>query len=147
EDQHNHELVKNIATLVSSYRRFIPEMCDDIKLLAACGVRPGTIVEVLQHKNSEKYIHDKNVYNLVSSIRRHQIHSKSDASSMYLDLMIQWQENLTFHVDAQFEGQDNHLIRLCCMNSSQQELWSRFHNIPLLDTTLRLLEITADGQR
>ncbi|CAG8597882.1 11465_t:CDS:2, partial [Diversispora eburnea] len=99
EDQHNHERVKNIATLASSYRRFTSEMCDDIKLLAACGMRPGTIVKVLQHKNSEKYIHNKNVYNLVSSICCHQTHSKSNAGSMYLDLMIQWQENLTFHID------------------------------------------------
>ncbi|CAG8635339.1 10892_t:CDS:1, partial [Diversispora eburnea] len=71
EDQHNHKLVKNITTLASSYRRFTSEMCDDIKLLAACGVRPSTIVEILQYKNTEKYIHDKNVYNLFSSIRRH----------------------------------------------------------------------------
>jgi hypothetical protein len=100
-------------------------------------VRPGAIAEVLQHKNPDKYIHNRNVYNLVNSMRREQNHAKSDAGSMYLDLMMQKQEDPTFYVDAQFEGQDNHLVRLCWMRPSQQVLWSRFHDIILLDTTAK----------
>ena len=56
---------------------------------------------------------------------------------MYLALMNQQQENPTFHVDARFEGQDNHLVGLCWMRPSQQELWARFHDIILLDTTAK----------
>ena len=43
----------------------------------------------------------------------------------------------TFHVDALFEGQDNHLVGLCWMCPSQQELWARFHDVVLLDTTAK----------
>ena len=112
KNQHNHELVDNIAALASCYRKLTPAMCDDIRLLAACGVHAGAIIEVLQHKNLGKYIHARNVYNIVQSIC-HQNHVKSDTSSMYLELMKQQQENPAFHVDAQFEGQDNHLVELC----------------------------------
>src|SRR4051794_24893548 len=94
ENQHNHELVNNIAALAPCYRRLTAEMCDDVKLLASCGVRSGAIIEVLQQKNPGKYIHARNVYNIVQSIRR-QNHVKSDAGSMYLELMKQKQENPT----------------------------------------------------
>ncbi|CAG8655145.1 1586_t:CDS:2, partial [Diversispora eburnea] len=121
ENQHNHELVENISTLTFSYRRFASEMRDDVRLLVACGVRPGAIIEVLQYKNLEKYIHDRNVYNLVNSIYCKKNHVKSDAGSMYVDLIKQQYKNLSFHIDAQFESQDNHLIQLCWMYPSQQD--------------------------
>ncbi|CAG8657606.1 8020_t:CDS:1, partial [Diversispora eburnea] len=60
------------------YRRFTSEIYDDVKLLVIYSIRSDTIIKVLQHKNSEKYIHDKNIYNLISSICRHQIYSKSN---------------------------------------------------------------------
>jgi hypothetical protein len=131
ENVHNHKLVDNISALASSYRKFTPEMCDDIRLLAECGVRPGAIAEVLQHKNPDKYIHNRNVYNLVNSMRHERNHAKSDAGSMYLDLMMQKQEDPTFYVDAQFGGQDNHLVRLCWMRPSQQVLWYNFQKFLL----------------
>ena len=137
ENQHNHELVENIAILAPSYRKFTQEMSDDVRLLTECGVRPGAIIDVLQNKNPGKYIHDRNVYNLVNSIWRQKNHAKSDAGSMYINLMKQQQENPAFHVDAQFEGEDNHLVRLCWMRPEQQVLWSRFHDIILLDTTAK----------
>jgi MULE transposase domain len=137
ENQHNHKLVETIAILAPSYRKFTPEMQEDVRLLATCGVRSGAIIEVLQHKNPGKYIHDRDIYNLVNSIRREQNQSKSDAGSIYLNLMKQQQENPSFHVDAQFEGQENRLVRLCWMRPSQQELWARFHDIVLLDTTAK----------
>src|ERR1043166_9996886 len=56
---------------------------------------------------------------------------------MYINLMKQQQENPAFYVDAQFEGEDNHLVRLCWMRPEQQVLWSRFHDIILLDTTAK----------
>ncbi|CAB5342892.1 unnamed protein product [Rhizophagus irregularis] len=51
--------------------------------------------------------------------------------------MNQQQENPTFHVDARFEGHDNHLVGLCWMSPNQQELWARFHDVILLDTTAK----------
>ncbi|CAG8746083.1 14335_t:CDS:2, partial [Funneliformis caledonium] len=84
EDEHNHELVENIRIVSPYYRKLTPEMRDDIALLAICGMRADAIIEVLH-----------------------------DAGLMYLALMNQQQKNLTFHVDARFEGQDNHLVRFC----------------------------------
>ena len=46
-------------------------------------------------------------------------------------------ENPAFHVDACFKGQNNYLIGLCWMHPSQQELWARFHDVILLDTTAK----------
>ena len=103
------------------YRKLTPEMRDDVVLLATCGVRAGAIIEVLQHKYPDKYIYPRNIYNMVQTIR-HQNGATSDASSMYLALMKQQQENPIFHVDARFKGQDNHLVGLCWMRPSQQEL-------------------------
>src|SRR6185437_83438 len=136
KDQHNHELVKNIDVLSSTYRKLTPTMCDDINLLANCGVKVGSIIEVLQRKNPEKYIHPRNVYNYTQFIRR-QNFVKSDAGSVYLELMKQKQENPAFHVDVRFEGQDNHLTGLCWMRPSQQGLWARFHDVVLFDTTAK----------
>ncbi|PKC54237.1 hypothetical protein RhiirA1_477708 [Rhizophagus irregularis] len=98
--EHNHPLVKNINIVASHYRKFTPEMRDDVKLLATCDVHAGAIIEVLQ----VKYL------------------DNSDAGSMYFELMKQQQENPTFHVDACFEGQNNHLTRLCWMSPSQLQL-------------------------
>ncbi|CAG8655849.1 245_t:CDS:2, partial [Diversispora eburnea] len=114
ENQHNHKLVETIAALASSYQKFTPEMQEDIRLLATCGVRSGAIIEVLRHKNLG-----------------------NDAGSIYLNLIKQQQENPSFYVDAQFEGQENRLVWLCWMRPSQQELWTRFHDIVLLDTTTK----------
>ncbi|CAG8737728.1 5533_t:CDS:2 [Rhizophagus irregularis] len=113
--EHNHPLVKNINMVAFHYCKLTPEMHDDVKLFATCGVRTGAIIEVLQVKYPDN----------------------SDASSMYLELMKQQQENPTFHVDACFEGQDNHLTRLCWMSPSQLQLWSCFHDVVLLDTTAK----------
>ncbi|PKK61223.1 hypothetical protein RhiirC2_792136 [Rhizophagus irregularis] len=43
----------------------------------------------------------------------------SDAGSMYLELMRQQREDPTFYVDAHFEGQDNHLVRLFVAQSDR----------------------------
>jgi hypothetical protein len=93
-------------------------MQDDVRLLTTCGVRSGAIVEVLQHKNPGMYIHDRDVYNMINQFRREKNPVKSDAGSVYLNLMKQQNENPSFHVDAQFEGQDNRLVRLCWMRPS-----------------------------
>lgn len=52
--------------------------------------------------------------------------------------MMQHQEDPTFHVDAEFDDQDNHLARLCWMRPSQQVLWSRFYDIIFIDTTTKM---------
>jgi hypothetical protein len=62
-------------------------MRDDVKLLATCGVRAGAIIEVLQKKYPNKYIHAHIVYNMVQAIRNK--NGTSDAGSMYLELMKQ----------------------------------------------------------
>ncbi|CAG8661154.1 2017_t:CDS:1, partial [Diversispora eburnea] len=121
ENQYNHKLVETIAALAPSYQKFTPEMQEDVRLLATCGVRSGAIIEVLRHKNSGKYIHDRDIYNLINSIRHEKNQDKSDAGSIYLNLMKQQQENSSFYVDAQFKGQENRLVRLCWMRPSQQE--------------------------
>ncbi|CAG8512744.1 6662_t:CDS:2, partial [Cetraspora pellucida] len=64
---HNHELIQNITMVESRYRRLTKKMQDDIRLLTSCGVRAGSIIEVLQQKNPEKYIHARNIANEVST--------------------------------------------------------------------------------
>ena len=102
EGEHNHALVENIGMVASHYRKLSPEMKDDVKLLATCGVRAGAIIEVLQKKYPGKYIHARNVYNMVQSIRHK--NGTSDAGFMYLELIKQQQEDPTFYVDACFES-------------------------------------------
>ncbi|CAG8490038.1 14766_t:CDS:10 [Cetraspora pellucida] len=53
-------MIQNITMVESRYRRLTKKMQDDVRLLASCGVRAGSIIEVLQQKNSEKYIHARN---------------------------------------------------------------------------------------
>ncbi|CAB5373671.1 unnamed protein product [Rhizophagus irregularis] len=55
--EHNHPLVKNINIVASHYRKFTPEMRDDVKLLATCDVHAGAIIEVLQVKYLDKFIY------------------------------------------------------------------------------------------
>ncbi|CAG8680211.1 4565_t:CDS:2 [Cetraspora pellucida] len=89
--QHNHALVENIGMITPSYRKLTSEMHDD-------------------RKNSEKYIHQRNIYNLIQTIR-HQKGVISDAGSMYLTLLKQQQDSPTFH--------------------------AKFHNVVLIDTTAK----------
>ena len=133
---HNHELVENIHMVAARYRKLSSEMIEDVRLLATCGVRAGAIIEVLQRKNPGQHIHARNIYNMVQSIR-FQKGVTSDAGSMYLELVKQQKENPTLHVDTRFEGQDNHLVGLCWMRPNQQQLWARFHDVILLDTTAK----------
>ncbi|CAB4479910.1 unnamed protein product [Rhizophagus irregularis] len=107
--EHNHPLVENINMVASRYRKLTPEMRDDVKLLATCGVRAGAIIEVLQVKYPDKFIYSRNIYNMVQTIRN-QNNTSSDAGSMYLELMKQQQENPTFHVDACFEDADPAMV-------------------------------------
>ena len=74
--------------IAPQYHKLTPEMCDDIKLLVTCGVHAGAIIEVLQKKNPGKYIHARNVYNMIQAIW-HNNNGTSDAGSMYLELMKQ----------------------------------------------------------
>lgn len=50
-------IIINIGMIISRYLKLDPEMCDDIKLLATCGVRAGAIIEVLQKIYPNKYVH------------------------------------------------------------------------------------------
>ncbi|RGB24467.1 hypothetical protein C1646_676363 [Rhizophagus diaphanus] len=79
DGEHNHDLVDNIRMVTPHFCKLTLEMYDDVALFAACGVRAGTIIEVLQHKYPEKYIHARNIYNLVQTLR-HQNQTTSDAA-------------------------------------------------------------------
>ncbi|CAB4379915.1 unnamed protein product [Rhizophagus irregularis] len=81
---------------------------DDIKLLATCGVRAGAIIEVLQKKYPDKYVHARIVYN-IDQVIQHKNSGTSDAGSIYFD------ETTTRRSDllcGYFEGKDNHPARL-----------------------------------
>ncbi|CAG8658331.1 8607_t:CDS:2, partial [Scutellospora calospora] len=84
--------------------KLTPTICDDIKLLAECGVKVGVIIDILQRKNPEQYIHSRNIYNYIQFIR-HQNFVNSDAAFVYLELIEKKQENPTFYIDARFEDQ------------------------------------------
>ncbi|POG62020.1 hypothetical protein GLOIN_2v1485775 [Rhizophagus irregularis DAOM 181602=DAOM 197198] len=66
--EHNHPLVKNINMVAFHYCKLTPEMHDDVKLFATCGVRTGAIIEVLQVKYPDKFIYSRNIYNMVQTI-------------------------------------------------------------------------------
>ncbi|CAG8522892.1 8434_t:CDS:2 [Diversispora eburnea] len=106
-------LMPTVGRMTICLQKFTPEMQDDVRLLATYDVHSSVIVEVLQHKNPGKYIYNHDVYNLINSICCHENQSKSYTGSVYLNLMKQQQENLSFHINAQFEGQENYLVWLC----------------------------------
>ncbi|CAG8516681.1 8587_t:CDS:2 [Cetraspora pellucida] len=83
----------------------------------------SAIIEILQKKFSDKYVHEHNIYNLIQSIRckKEEI---SDAGSLYFKFMKKQQVDPTFYIDIQFEGKNNYFARLCWMSSSQQQLWA-----------------------
>ncbi|CAB5310046.1 unnamed protein product [Rhizophagus irregularis] len=83
----NEERDRGHHSVASHYRKLTPEMHDDVKLLATCGVRADAIIEVLQVKYLD-----------------------NDAGSMYLELMKQQQENPIFHVNACFEDADPAMV-------------------------------------
>ncbi|CAG8635933.1 15628_t:CDS:2, partial [Dentiscutata heterogama] len=120
DSQHNYKLIENINMVASYYYKLSPKMCDEVRLFIASRVRGGTIIEVLQCKNPEKYIYACNIYNIVQVIRCEKSIS-SDASLLYLELVKQKQENPTYYIDALFENKDNHLIALCWIRPNQLE--------------------------
>ncbi|RIB05128.1 hypothetical protein C2G38_2220559 [Gigaspora rosea] len=134
--QHDHVLVKNIEIVATYYRKLTPEMYNEIRLLAASGVHSGAIIEVLQKKNPEKYIHARNVYNIIQTSCA-QEKKVSDARAMFLELLKYQQKDPTFYIDAQFERDNNYLTRLFWMSPNQQQLWARFHDVILLDSTAK----------
>ncbi|CAG8534779.1 4409_t:CDS:2 [Rhizophagus irregularis] len=95
-------LMHLMVNIIMRYRKLDP---DDIKLLVTCGVRAGAIIEVLQKKYLDKYVHARIVYNIDQVIQ----HKNSGTSK------------------------DNHLARLSWMRLSQLQLWGQFHDIILTD--------------
>ncbi|CAG8692991.1 7321_t:CDS:2, partial [Racocetra fulgida] len=79
------------------------EIQSDIRLLASCEVRAGSIIEVLQQKYPRKYIHTHNVYNMIQTIR-YKKRIVGDAGSTYLELIKKQQDEPGYYVDAKFEG-------------------------------------------
>ncbi|CAG8595724.1 5353_t:CDS:2, partial [Scutellospora calospora] len=92
DSEHNHKLVENIDMVASHYCKLSPEICNKCK-------------------NPTKYIHPRNIYNIVQAIR-HEKRVTSDA--------------------------DNYLVCLCWMRPSQQQLWARFFDVVLIDTTAKI---------
>ncbi|CAB4473973.1 unnamed protein product [Rhizophagus irregularis] len=68
---------KNLDEIASRYRKLDP---DDIKLFATCGVRAGAIIEVLQKKYPDKYVHVRIVYN-IDQVIQHKNSGTSDADN------------------------------------------------------------------
>ncbi|CAG8595245.1 7017_t:CDS:2, partial [Dentiscutata heterogama] len=83
ESTHSHPMIENVQMAAPQYRRIIPEMQDDIELLAASNVHTGAII------NAEKG-------------------KLSDAEAAYKELIQKKQEE----PGAKFEGNDNHLSGL-----------------------------------
>jgi len=133
--EHNHPMVEDIELLAPKYRKLTPAMQDDVELMASCGVRAGAIIEVLE-KKYDKIIHRRNVYNLVQTIRCEK-GKISDAGTLYLHLINKQRENPEYHVDACFEGNDNHLVSLLWMSPSQIQVWARYRDVVLMDTTCK----------
>jgi len=133
--KHNHALVENIELVAPKYRKLTPAMQSDVELMASCGVRAGAIIEVLEKKH-DKSIHHRNVYNLIQTIRREK-GKISDAGTMYLHLINKQREDPAYHVDACFEGSDNHLIALLWMSPQQIQIWAQFRDVVLMDTTCK----------
>lgn len=133
--EHNHAMVEDIELLAPKYRKLTPAMQSDVELMASCGVRAGAIIEVLEKKH-DKTIHHRNVYNLIQTIRREK-GKISDAGTMYLHLINKQREDPAYHVDACFEGSDNHLVALLWMSPQQIQLWAQFRDVVLMDTTCK----------
>ncbi|CAG8717252.1 7941_t:CDS:2, partial [Racocetra fulgida] len=91
----------------STYLLKNQEMQENIRLLATCGVRADTIIEVLQKKNTEKYIHARNKHKVAR-----------DAGNTYLELIKRQQKEPSFYINAKFEGIDNHLVIINNYNHS-----------------------------
>ncbi|CAG8591191.1 8611_t:CDS:2, partial [Cetraspora pellucida] len=106
---HNHEMIQNITIVKLRYRRLIKEMQDDVRLLTSCSVRASSIIEVLQQKNPEKYIHTYNVYNMIQTIY-YESRVAGDAGSTYLELIKKQYNDSGYFVEAKFEGTNNYLI-------------------------------------
>ncbi|CAG8526429.1 6444_t:CDS:2, partial [Cetraspora pellucida] len=82
-----------LNTFDPSSLKFTSEMSNEVKFLASCGVCAGAIIEILQKKFTDKYVHERNC-------KKEEI---SDASSLYLKLIKKQQADPTFYIDAQFE--------------------------------------------
>ncbi|PKB99546.1 hypothetical protein RhiirA5_429516 [Rhizophagus irregularis] len=113
---------------------------DDIKLFATCGVRAGAIIEVLQKKYPDKYVHVRIVYN-IDQVIQHKNSGTSDAGSIYFD------ETTTRRSDLLYNHNRSRLATIAIISDETKDTFSWLfssHLHAIGELISKLLFIDAD---
>jgi hypothetical protein len=135
-DNHNHTLTSSIQEIAPRFRKLTTEMLADIEKYVIQGrMDSGSIYPLLQHDYPNHTIYKKDLYNAVYKFRAKNNPGDSDASQM-LQMLLNWKDSdPLWIVKPRLEPSSRKLNHLLWISPSQRDLYERFHDVVILDTT------------
>ena len=95
----------------------------------------GSIYPILEHDYPDHPIYRKDLYNAVCQIRRKNNPGEGDASKM-LQLLLEWKDlDPLWIIKPCLDPVSRRLTSLLWMSPAQRELYSKFNDVVIVDTT------------
>jgi len=134
-NHHNHPLTPVIREIAPRFRKLTPKMLVDIEKYVIQGrMDSGSIYPLLKHDYPDQPIHKKDLYNVVYQFRQKNI-PDADASQM-LQQLLEWKDSEPLWiVKPRLEPVSRKLTSLFWMSPIQRELYSKYNDVVILDTT------------
>jgi MULE transposase domain/FAR1 DNA-binding domain len=135
-NHHNHPLTLIIHEIAPRFRKLTPEMLVDIEKYVIQGrMDSASIYPLLKHDFPDQPIYKKDLYNAVYQFRQKNNPGNTDASQM-LQQLLEWKDlEPLWIVKPRLEPFSRKLNSLFWMSPIQRELYSKYNDVVILDTT------------
>lgn len=135
-NDHNHHLTPLICEIAPHFRKLTSMMLADIEKYVIQGrMDSGSIYPLLRHDYPDQPINKKDLYNAVYKFRQKNNPGNTDASQM-LHQLLEWKDlDPLWIVKPQLKPMSRRLISLLWMSSVQRDLYSKYNDVLIVDTT------------
>ncbi|CAB4385824.1 unnamed protein product [Rhizophagus irregularis] len=135
-NHHNHSLTPIIHEIAPRFRKLTPKMLEDIEKYVNQGrMDSGSIYPLLRHNYPDQPIHKKDLYNAVYQFCQKNNPGATDASQM-LQQLLEWKDDEPLWiVKPRLDPISRKLSSLFWMSPVQRELYSKYNDVVILDTT------------
>jgi hypothetical protein len=135
-NHHNHPLTPVICEIAPRFRKLTPKMLADIEKYVNQGrMDSGSIYPLLKHDYPDQPIYKKDLYNAVYQFRQKSNPGDTDASQMLQKLLELKDLEPNWIVKPRLESVSRRLNSLFWMSPVQRELYSKYNDVVILDTT------------
>ncbi|CAB4483511.1 unnamed protein product [Rhizophagus irregularis] len=135
-NEHNHPLTSMIREIAPRFRKLTPKMLVNIKKYVIQGrMDSSSIYPLLKHDYPDQPIYKKDLYNVVYQFRQKNNPGDMDASQM-LELLMKWKDaEPLWIVKLWLDSVSRKLNSLLWMSPIQRELYSKYNDVTIIDTT------------